>query len=700
MKNIQNPFEIKNILPKMIPEIPTRRPIRRSKTENDELIKNEQPIIPSTRPVKRCTTELINDLVENTNEELNDLEKLISHKPFSHPKKGTSDLEQTPNIQPATPEVPQRPSRKGTLKNIEQKQPIIPKRPIRTENTEHFINSDDSIKTDILSASISGENLKLELESEDLKSQTQTDEFVETDSNSESLEKAGETTKQETEEQIEEDKDKEKGLEDADETKPCKTTDIQIENYKQRQDNNEKEFEFEIKNDKKRTNEANNYNEEIIKDSSSSSDVLDDSESKTIEMNKMEKTPENLKELSSRLGSNAASNESHLVEVANKADTNEALTKVETDEKPENIEASESENETMKDEAAANQTQPSKIVNDLNATVERDGELLYDGDKETVRDFKKDLLPEVFANRPQKKAPPPIPKKPSSKIAAFHEMLQKQQAQNVQNLMMTSDSSNGTDASVSVDVDEKKDKKTKSSLPVTQNNTKQQQFVKNLNNLFALPGMVSPGTVLPNSLNRNSNDNKNVDDNYDTENEANGRTDITKPETKTDIRKKRARGPRGRKLPSQVSQVTKIVDTNNLNTVHIFHSWSIQFGSEIKEKTDIEPNVAECNGINYDKDNTDSVKESIENLTANALKAPVEELFEKPAEESNEEPTSENFEEVMPVNEGTPEKLIQISTCTSTSSVNEETASEEKGDKQEIIDLLYTDDNDLSEGKN
>lgn len=45
----------------------------------------------------------------------------------------------------------------------------------------------------------------------------------------------------------------------------------------------------------------------------------------------------------------------------------------------------------------------------------------------------KSASPKVPVERPRKRAPPPVPKKPSSRIAAFQEMLQKQQQEDLRN---------------------------------------------------------------------------------------------------------------------------------------------------------------------------------------------------------------------------------------------------------------------------
>lgn len=151
--------------------------------------------------------------------------------------------------------------------------------------------------------------------------------------------------------------------------------------------------------------------------------------------------------------------------------------------------------------------------------------------------------------RPKKKAPPPVPKKPSSRIAAFHEMLQKQQ-ENELAMRRNEVSDEGTSPR------EESEKKT--------------NFVNNLNGLFALPGM-SPLGGLPERLN------KKLSDPSVMKPEATGDNPSPRGASLADVRQKRAKGPRGRKLPSKMNNIMKVADNSKKHTMEVFDTWSINF---------------------------------------------------------------------------------------------------------------------------
>ncbi|KAK5778628.1 hypothetical protein RI543_004299 [Arxiozyma heterogenica] len=161
------------------------------------------------------------------------------------------------------------------------------------------------------------------------------------------------------------------------------------------------------------------------------------------------------------------------------------------------------------------------------------------------------VIPQVPLSRPQKRGPPPVPKKPSSKIAAFHEMLQKQQMKDFE----------------TQDIKLIKNEETGKQPPININ------FIDNLNKLVALPGMVPPN---PNSISKVGNNEKMQDNDTVA---TNGKFESDKSTTKKelhDLRQRRSKGPRGRKLPSNVNNMTKIVVKNENYVVKVRHLWSLK----------------------------------------------------------------------------------------------------------------------------
>lgn len=173
----------------------------------------------------------------------------------------------------------------------------------------------------------------------------------------------------------------------------------------------------------------------------------------------------------------------------------------------------------------------------------------------------------VIPSRPTKKGPPPVPKKPSSKIAAFHEMLQRQQMKNL----------GVEEGEGESDVRTTKESPTTSSIPTPiekdSTTSRTSNIANNLNGLFALPGMV-PGGALPPSLSKKLGINTPTEEIVSNNNSKKGLSDV---------RQKRARGPRGRKLPSNVSNIKKVVDNSTSNDIEMFTTWTIVVKPETKE---------------------------------------------------------------------------------------------------------------------
>lgn len=171
-------------------------------------------------------------------------------------------------------------------------------------------------------------------------------------------------------------------------------------------------------------------------------------------------------------------------------------------------------------------------------------------------------IPKIPSERPKRRAPPPVPKKPSSRIAAFQEMLQKQQQQDLHN--------NGNSSATTASADIAK-KHTDSSIT---SDTTKADFTSKLNGLFALPGMVNPGQLPPSLEKKLSSP--------DTESKL-GPQDQSQAKTGPLGGTRRGRGPRGRKLPSKVASVEKIEEDDNTNKIEIFNNWNVS-SSFSKEK--------------------------------------------------------------------------------------------------------------------
>lgn len=139
-----------------------------------------------------------------------------------------------------------------------------------------------------------------------------------------------------------------------------------------------------------------------------------------------------------------------------------------------------------------------------------------------------------------KRAAPPVPKKPSSRIAAFQQMLQKQQLEQLQ----------GSNPFRSHEPME--------STRRTALSDERTQFGKNLGSLFANPDMTAGSPI---STDKGTESSK-----------LEGA--VENKRVSSEPRQQRARGPRGRKLPSQVANVEK-VKTESTNDIELFHMWKI-----------------------------------------------------------------------------------------------------------------------------
>lgn len=673
----------------MIPEVPSKRPLRKSQTSKEGLQQEQHPAVPKTRPIRKCTTELINDLVENTNNQLNDLEKLISHKGSHHLNHNTggsigedgSNSEKS--LKSRSPEKPQRPSNKGTSNNIEPIQPTIPKRPTRNKDGSVDKNEHSSLADSYTMASPpktdDHNEVVKEVENETPKSSA--DNLNDTVSLNESK---GEP-KQEVDEA----------------------------------DNLMQLVETEANDSEESANENHQHTDDEAPKQDTQSPYMHEIESNT-HSNTSSKgsvvSKESSKHDKNENESNIATGEQLSTMISNQSDTitsprtnsNEMGNILESTKSSNHPASSEEKFETESNEHLLNRPSPEPLVKINSGESEKkspgseelpkDNQLITD--RERSVDSENNSLSKIPTNRPQKKAPPPVPKKPSSKIAAFHEMLQKQQSQDLRKVMnihdndaeTASDDNNGGNAySGSEDVNLTKCERNSNS-PITQGKPKK-DFVNNLNNLFALPGMALPGSLPPTIMNRSNHINSSNNTNAHKETNMNEPNENAKTEIKTDVRQRRVRRPRG-KLPSKISQSTKIVDTSNVNSVRIFKAWTIHFGSHSSQNVtnDDKTNDDKTNDIDSQSNNIKSsidLNETSEEVTSvkDTIQPPVEKAVETEKEQepqpteplqpylesvtNSPDESSENVirvnvvdhtdESVIDVKEKTPEKMIQVS---------------------------------------
>ena len=163
----------------------------------------------------------------------------------------------------------------------------------------------------------------------------------------------------------------------------------------------------------------------------------------------------------------------------------------------------------------------------------------------------------VVPQRPKGRAPPPVPKKPSSRIAAFQEMLQKQQ---LQDLSAHSSREAGLSNKSNTSPGPRLGSKPPTAMPGP--------------GMFPLPGMI-PGASVPPALMKKLGIPGSVP--TDNGNGSVGENDSEAKSTTPDVRQRRARGPRGRKLPSNISGIQKVVGEAK-NDIVVFPMWTITFG--------------------------------------------------------------------------------------------------------------------------
>ncbi|AQZ09976.1 AIM21 (YIR003W) [Zygosaccharomyces parabailii] len=196
------------------------------------------------------------------------------------------------------------------------------------------------------------------------------------------------------------------------------------------------------------------------------------------------------------------------------------------------------------DNVAENETVPQKLSDNDNSSSSSitDQKSREDSSEENSKEL-------------SKKKVPPVPKKPSSRIFAFQEMLRKQQMEEMQSSRNQVPERADNQSGSSPETLQQPSVPQRPHRPVNEERSK---FANNLNGLFALPGMSPMGGGLPPSfakkLSPSTEENKDM-----------------KPTPS--VRQPRARGPRGRKLPSSVAAVEKVSSESKTNEIEIFKTW-------------------------------------------------------------------------------------------------------------------------------
>lgn len=178
-----------------------------------------------------------------------------------------------------------------------------------------------------------------------------------------------------------------------------------------------------------------------------------------------------------------------------------------------------------------------------------------------------------------KKRAPPVPKKPSSRIAAFQEMLQKKQLEQLQ----------GSRPQHTLKQENPESQQSK-------HGDEKAQFRQNLNALFTIPGAPAPAGVATTPSDFLTNKSNNED---------------KKEKTLPDVRQKRAKGPRGRKLPSKVATIEKVRNESTGNDIELFHSWTTipRTQKENEEDTIVKEEAVQLPSAGQDSSANDGIEE-------------------------------------------------------------------------------------------
>ena len=689
-----------------IPSVPKHRPIRKAYTADATLgmslskpqtvSKNitegafdnnvEVPPVPSHRFVKRTTTDEINSLIRNTNEELEQMEKLVTKHthsrhfhtskrqdttPDSSPSDSSSDTVSNSNEKSEPPVVPQRPhSNKSSLlsysrhdsqlqhgdetKTLETTE-AIGLIPLETSIADMKLNNSDKDKRDTelpqvplrrpikRQSSLEANKLSVTNPFSDSNKNFNTTKLPTTEHNSTSsnlpdvkelrttgkieqdLQSLGFKDKQiineidplviKTNPKIEKELGSKVSDDNKEEEEAFDTNDnivvgnepVEIRKTEDEADNSENsnskinEAVEDVKNSADQIEPSNNgeHDDSFLQNISHDNDNL---ESSNIEEEK--KTVEDIKKDKTRIEPLINPTISNLTSTTKKGDKNHDSIETKQD-----ISTNFDLKYNLQDTTKIKDNHESLLEKEKTLTTDKSAKTEECNMDSTVNINKNSFsnktstdtntskaIPQIPLSRPQKRGPPPVPKKPSSKIAAFHEMLQKQQMKDLE----------------TQDVKIIKNKETDKRLPTNIN------FIGDLNNLIALPGMTPQNT---NTISKVNNDDKVQDSNTVI---ANGQSEINESTHKKelhDLRQRRSRGPRGRKLPSNMNNMTKVVVKNENYVIKVRHLWSLKciannFTTQIPENSSlVETEKEKLNDQQNDVLDTESQRGTMEHST-------------------------------------------------------------------------------------
>jgi hypothetical protein len=217
------------------------------------------------------------------------------------------------------------------------------------------------------------------------------------------------------------------------------------------------------------------------------------------------------------------------------------------------------------------------------------------------------------------KRPPPVPKKPSSKIAAFQEMLQKQQQADMGLFVKHKPTIPRTRPTPKHTIERSSTPDStddgEGKAPTPDVDRSQSQFAQSLNGMIGvgLPGMAFGGN--PFAAMKQARESGASDGEGDLADDKNEKSKVQ------DIRRSRARGPRGRKLPGEVNKSVEINDGTLGNKFSIVSCelWELDMSvSKPVEQEFIESSVDEATGVEETEKAEEAEKEQKEGETENA----------------------------------------------------------------------------------
>lgn len=187
------------------------------------------------------------------------------------------------------------------------------------------------------------------------------------------------------------------------------------------------------------------------------------------------------------------------------------------------------------------------------------------------------------AHTKKKAAPPPKPKKLGSKIAAFQEMLKRRQTED-----LTAQTNNQNETATDSDEVSPDTAHKLVNIPSKLSGSKA-KFANNLNGIFALPGMAPGGGSIPpalarkdSSMSASSTENLNaIPDSAEVNSQdTEGDHQQVREVEPTASRSRKGKGPRGRKLPTNVASIEKI-KAEPTNDIEVFSNWKITWTPKI-----------------------------------------------------------------------------------------------------------------------